>query len=52
MTLLDLVHRRDEQEHRFQASLHDKQLPDRDGRFQGVRQSAMDRMKQRRRGVH
>lgn len=52
MTYLDLIRKRTDGERRFTASLHDKQLPDERGAYRGVRQSAMERMKQRRRGGH
>lgn len=49
---LDLIREHDERDQRFQASLHGVKLADRDGRFDGIRQGHLERMKARRRGHH
>ncbi len=47
---LELIQKRDAEDRRFEAALHNKQLPDEDGRVHGIRQRQMQRMKARRGG--
>lgn len=52
MSLMGLIAKRENQDRRFQAELHGRQMADGEGRFAGVRQGQMARMKRRWRGEH
>lgn len=52
MKLMALIRRREDADRRFLAGVHGVQLADDEGRFSGIRQGAMARMKARRRGEH
>lgn len=52
LELLGLIREHDDNERRFQASLHDRQLQERDGRIHGSRQQLMEKMRARQRGTH
>ena len=52
LDLIEEIKAREDGRDRFQAALHDKSMADREGRFSGIRQGAMARMKARRGGGH
>ena len=49
---MDLIRQREDADRRFTAGVHGVQMADGEGRFAGIRQAAMARMKARRRGEH